>query len=105
MAGEPRVRYLHTVDGAADDVIAAWRAVLGPAAWVVSRDQAVAEGWFGPVAEAHLARVGDVVVACHDDYVVLAPSIEPAQVSLNVAFHGSATATEMTIPLLTYRRP
>lgn len=105
VAGEPRVRYLHTVDGALDDVLATWRGVLGDAAWVVSRDEAVADGWFGPVAEAHLRRVGDVVAACREDYVVLASAVEPAQVGRNVAFHGSATAAEMMIPLLTYRRP
>jgi hypothetical protein len=104
VAGEPRVRYLHTVDGARDDVIATWREVLGGAAWVVSRDEAVAEGWFGPMSEAHVQRVGDVVAACHQDYVVLASTVEPAQVAKNIAFHGSATAAEMMIPLLTVRR-
>ena len=33
-------------------MIAAWRGVLGDAAWVVPREQAVAEGWFGPVRRA-----------------------------------------------------
>ena len=32
VAGEPRVRYLHTLPGATADVISAWRAILGPAA-------------------------------------------------------------------------
>ena len=49
VAGEPRVRYLHTAPGARDDVLAAWRAVLGDAAWVVTREEAIAAGWFGPV--------------------------------------------------------
>src|SRR5690606_35383984 len=55
VAGEPRVRYLHTVPGAVADVCATWREVLGPAAWVGTREEAVADGWFGPVSEAHLA--------------------------------------------------
>src|SRR5262249_23000395 len=58
VAGEARVRYLHTRRGARDDVIAAWRAVLGPSADVVSRDEAVAAGWFGPVPDAHRPRIG-----------------------------------------------
>jgi hypothetical protein len=103
VAGEPRVRYLHTLAGARDDVIAAWREVLGPAAWVASREEAVAEGWFGPVPEAHLARVGDVVVACHDRYAVLATATEPELVSKLVAYHGSYTEVEMRIPLLVVR--
>jgi hypothetical protein len=98
-AGEPRVRYLYTAPGACDDVITAWRAVLGDAAWVVARDEAVAAGWFGPVPEEHLARVGDVVVACHDHNVVVASRSEPPFVAQMVAFHGSYTAAEMRIPL------
>ncbi|HYN94167.1 MAG TPA: nucleotide pyrophosphatase/phosphodiesterase family protein [Pilimelia sp.] len=100
VAGEPRVRYLHAVPGAVDDVLAAWRGVLGDAAWVVGRDEAVAAGWFGPVPEAHLARVGDVVAACRDRYAVLATSTESDRVGTMVAFHGGGTAVEMSIPLL-----
>jgi hypothetical protein len=100
VAGEPRVRYLHTVPGARDDVLAAWRSVLGPAAWVVTREDAVAAGWFGPVAAEHLARVGDVVVVCHDSYAVLATAHEPEAIAKLIAFHGSYTPVEMTVPLL-----
>jgi hypothetical protein len=104
VAGEPRVRYLHTVEGATSDVVDAWRDVLGDTAWVVTRDEAVAAGWFGPVAEAHLQRIGDVVAALNDDYVVLASASDPPQLDKIVAFHGSATEPEMLIPLLVARR-
>ena len=103
VAGEPRVRYLHTRRGALHDVIATWREVLGDAAWVVSRDEAVAAGWFGPVPEEHLARIGDVVVACRGRAVVLATRREPATVARLVGYHGSSTALEMTVPLLVAR--
>jgi len=105
LAGEPRVRYLHTVPGAAGDVAAAWREVLGDAAWVAGRDEAVAAGWFGPVDPAHLPRIGDVVVACRDRYAVLATGIEPERVGQLVAFHGSFTPAEMRIPLLVVTPP
>jgi hypothetical protein len=103
VAGEPRVRYLHTEPGATTDVISTWRAVLGDAAWVVSRDEAVAAGWFGPIPEAHLRRVGDVVAACHDQYAVLATKTEPPLVSSLIGYHGSCTAAEMLVPLLVVR--
>jgi hypothetical protein len=102
VAGEARVRYLHTRRGARDDVVAAWRALLGDAADVVSRDEAVAAGWFGPVPDEHLARIGDVVVVCRDRYVVLASRHEPATVGKLVAYHGSTTAAETAIPLIVY---
>lgn len=103
VAGEPRVRYLHVRPGAVDDVVAAWRAVLGEAAWVATRAEAVAAGWFGPVPREHLARVGDVVVVCHDSYAVLATRTDPPFEAKLVAYHGSYTAAEMTVPLLVVR--
>jgi hypothetical protein len=104
VAGEARVRYLHTVDGARPDVLAAWQSVLGDAARVVTREEAVADGWFGPVPEEHLQRIGDVVVTCQADHVVLATKTDPGTVERMVAFHGSATEAEMMIPLLISRR-
>lgn len=104
VAGEPRVRYLHTEPGAQQDVLAAWRAVLGEAAWVGSREEAVAAGWFGPwVPAAHLPRLGDVVAVCRDRYAVLSTGTEPPKVAELVAFHGSWTAVEMLVPLLVVR--
>jgi hypothetical protein len=103
VAGEPRMRYLHVEPGALDDVTAAWREVLSDAASVTTREAAVAAGWFGPVPEAHLQRIGDVVVACRDSYAVLATETDkPAEARL-VAYHGSSTAAEMVIPLLVVR--
>jgi hypothetical protein len=103
VAGEARVRYLHTHPGAVDDVVAAWTEVLGAAAWVTTRAEAVAAGWFGPVPEAHLDRIGDVVVCCHGSYVVLASRTDAPIEAKLVAYHGSYTAAEMTIPLLVIR--
>ena len=100
VAGEPRVRYLHTLDGARDDVLATWRGLLGEAAWVGGREEAAASGWFGPVPPAHLARLGDVVVVCGGTHVVVASRTEPAFVAKMIAFHGSYTPAEMEIPLL-----
>ncbi|TWH65685.1 type I phosphodiesterase/nucleotide pyrophosphatase [Micromonospora olivasterospora] len=103
LAGEPRVRYLHVAPGAAGDVVAAWSAVLGDAARVLHRDEAVATGWFGPVPEEHLRRVGDVVVVCRGTSAVVATRSETPIESRLVAYHGADTAAEMTIPLLVVR--
>ncbi len=102
IAGEPRVRYVHTHPGAQDDVLGAWRSVLGAAAQVVTRDEAVAAGWFGPVPQAHLARIGDVVAVCQDRYVLLATKHEDKRVGKLVAYHGAMTAEESAIPLIVH---
>ena len=88
-----------------DDVLAAYRSVLGDAAWVAARDEVIAEGWYGPVPAEHLDRIGDVVVVCLDRTVVLASGAEPPSVGRLVAYHGSVTAAEMTVPLLSFVRP
>ncbi len=102
VAGEPRVRYLHTVPGAQADVLAAWRSVLGPVADVASRDEAIAAGWFGPVPGAHRARIGDVVVVCRDRHVILATRHEKPSTSALVGFHGGLTADETAVPLVVF---
>ena len=103
VAGDPRVRYLHTRPGAASDVIAAWSELLDGRAEVRSRDDAVAAGLFGPVRPDHLPRIGDVVVSCTGDSALLATGHEPPEVAQLVGFHGAATPAEMAIPLITFR--
>jgi hypothetical protein len=103
VAGDPRVRYLHTEPGAAPDVIAAWSELLDGRAEVRSRDDAVAAGLFGPVRPDHLPRIGDVVIICTGDAAVLATGHEPPEVARLVGFHGAATPAELAIPLITFR--
>lgn len=103
VAGEPRVRYLHTEPGATADVLATWSELLAGHADVYTREQAVTSGMFGPMDPGHLARVGDVVVVCTGHSAVLATSHEPPETARLVGFHGAATEVEMAIPLLELR--
>lgn len=105
VAGEPRVRYLHTEPGAAADVRAAWSEVLDGRARIYSREQAVATGMFGPVNPAHLPRIGDVVAVCTGDTAVLATGHEPPESAHLIGFHGAATPAEMAIPLIAFKSP
>jgi Type I phosphodiesterase / nucleotide pyrophosphatase len=102
VAGEPRVRYLHTAPGAAADVQTTWSEVLDGRAQVYSREQAVGTGMFGPVSPTHLARIGDVVVVCTGDAAVLATSHEPPETARLIGFHGGATPAEMAIPVIVF---
>ena len=102
LAGEPRARYVHAEPGAEDDLLAAWREVLGHRAWVASRDEAVAAGLFGPVDDGVAARIGDVVAIARGSWALVTPEREPGPSRL-AAYHGSLTATELAIPLLVAR--
>ena len=56
LGGEARVRHVYTRPGAADDVLATWRDVLGERAWVLSREDAIKDGWFGRPAARSATR-------------------------------------------------
>jgi len=101
IGGEARARHVYAADGAADDVLAAWRESLGERAWVVSRDEAIAAGWFGGrVADRVRDRIGDVVAAGRDSTVLVRRTAEPVESGL-VGHHGSLTTAEQRVPLLT----
>lgn len=99
LGGEPRARHVYTRAGAAADVAAAWSALLGDRAWVARRDEAVAAGLFGAVADWVAPRLGDVVVVPGEGVALVAPGAEPAESAL-VGMHGGLTPDEVEVPLL-----
>ena len=99
LGGEPRARHVYTVPGAAEDVLAAWREVIGDRAWVVSREEAIAAGWFGPVEPRLGGRIGDVVAAPAGSQAIVATVTEPLESSL-IGMHGSLTPADQFVPLL-----
>jgi hypothetical protein len=100
LGGEPRARHVYARPGAADDVLSAWRERLGSAAVVISRDEAVDGGWFGPqVSPAVLPRIGDVVVAPTGGTAVVSSRAHPREARL-VGYHGSITDDEVLVPLV-----
>ncbi|HWG28809.1 alkaline phosphatase family protein [Actinospica sp.] len=106
LGGEARARHVYATPGAARDVLAIWQERLDGVALVRGRDQAVAEGWFGPPGEvdgAMAARVGDVMVAMRDNWAVIASEREAVD-SRQVGMHGSLTSAEQLVPLLEIRK-
>jgi hypothetical protein len=99
LGGEPRVRHVYTRPGAAEDVRAAWRTRLEGRAVVLSRQEAVDAGWFGPVDAEISPRIGDVVAATYGDTALVAPATETLESQL-VGMHGSLTRAELDVPLL-----
>ncbi|MBB3726962.1 alkaline phosphatase family protein [Nonomuraea dietziae] len=98
--GEARARHVYTEQGAAPAVLEAWREVLAGKAWVVSRQEAVDSGWFGPdVRREWMGRIGDLVAVPYTDCVILASATHPIEAAF-VGYHGSMTAAEQLVPLL-----
>lgn len=101
LGGEGRMRHVYARRGAAGDVLSAWRETLGDTAWVASRQDAIAAGWFGPVDERVAGRIGDVVMAARGSSAVVATIAEPRESAL-VGMHGSLTSADQRVPLLTH---
>jgi hypothetical protein len=104
LGGDPRSRLVYARSGAAADVLATWRGVLGDAALVVSGEQAVAEGWFGPRSTRFADRIGDVVVVARGGTAVVRSAAEPG-LSVLPGQHGALSAEEQWVPLLLARTP
>jgi predicted AlkP superfamily pyrophosphatase or phosphodiesterase len=104
MAGEPRARYLYVRPGAQNDVLAMWRDQLGDRMWIRSREEGIAEGWFGPDVPEHVRpRIGDVVAAARGSIGVIQRRTDGVLADL-VGHHGSMTSAEQLVPLLMDRR-
>lgn len=102
VGGEPRALHVYTEPGTDPaDVVARWTERLGEHALVVPRDQAVADGWFGPVAAHVLPAIGDVVVAMTGAATVVDSRVHSANARAMPGVHGSLTPHEMLVPLLT----
>ncbi len=100
IGGEPRARHVYVRNGASGSVLAAWRSALGPHAWVASRDEAIAAGWFGArVRDEVRPRIGDIVAAARDSAVLVRRTVEPLESAL-IGHHGSLTTAEQRVPLL-----
>ena len=99
LGGEPRARHVYAVPGAAADVLQAWQAIVGSRAWVLSREEAIEAGWFGPVEPWLAGRIGDVVAAPAGSCAVIASKAEGLESSL-IGMHGSLTSADQLVPLL-----
>jgi hypothetical protein len=98
-SGEGRFRWLHARPGRAAALFDAAAAAHGGDAWVVSREEVVAAGWFGPtVNDAALARLGDVALVARRDVAFHDPQ-DTGPYHL-VGRHGALTRAEMLVPLL-----
>jgi Type I phosphodiesterase / nucleotide pyrophosphatase len=100
VGGEPRALHLYCVQGAAGDVLAAWRSVLDGRMEMLARDEAVRAGWFGPVAAHVLPRIGDVVASATSRFAVVDSRTARPEALRLLGLHGARTAAERLVPLL-----
>lgn len=100
VAGEPRCLHLGLEDAReAQAVRDRWLAAEGGRSWVVTRDEAIAAGWFGPVADAARSRLGDVIVAARAQVAYYDGRTATDRALAMVGQHGSFSPDELRVPL------
>jgi hypothetical protein len=105
VAGEPRCLQLYVEPDAGEQHLEvlrqAWLAAEGERAWIVTRDEAIDAGWFGPVRDAVLPRIGDLIVAARKNVAYYDGRV-PLPAQPMIGQHGSWTPAEVQIPLLRF---
>jgi len=106
VAGDPRCLQLHIESDASPAVrerlLDAWRVSESSRAWVVSRDEAIAAGWFGDVDPAVRPRIGDIVVAARKNIAYYDSRDTVSTARSMIGQHGSWSAAETRVPLLRF---
>lgn len=99
IGGEPRMRSLYLEpDRRAEDLVAEVEAALGKLAWVGTRDEAIAAGWFGDVDAEIADRLGDILVVARGENAFLL-STDGSLAQAMVGQHGGLSDEERGIPV------
>jgi hypothetical protein len=105
VAGEPRCLQLHfepdLPSGLREALIDRWRASESNRAWVVTRQEGISAGWFGPVDPRVEPRIGDLLVAARKNVAYYDGRAGASGRSM-IGQHGSWTAAELRVPLLRF---
>jgi hypothetical protein len=100
LGGEPRNLQLYAEPGAASDVEQAWRSRLSDRVHLLTRDQAVDEGWFGPVRDGVVGRIGDLVVVTRGSFALVHSGLMRRELVALLGLHGSISEAELAVPVV-----
>jgi predicted AlkP superfamily pyrophosphatase or phosphodiesterase len=106
VAGEPRCLQLHFESdltlAQSDALVDRWRESESDRAWVVTRSEAIAAGWFGAVSPEIAPRIGDLLVAARKNIAYYdGRTAKPTSLAM-IGQHGSWSPAERQIPLLRF---
>ncbi|MBA4247582.1 MAG: hypothetical protein C0444_04720 [Microbacterium sp.] len=100
VAGEPRCRHFGLDDPEQSEAVRdRWLDAEGSRSWVVTREEAIAAGWFGEVAPGVASRIGDVIVAARAQVAYYDARTASQRSLAMVGQHGSFSTDELRVPL------
>lgn len=100
LGGESRSLQLHVEAGRAGSVGEAWAEALGERATLMTREQAIDEGWFGSVRAEVVPRIGDLIVNMRDGFAVVHSELMRPELLRLLGLHGSTSDAELAIPVI-----
>ncbi len=107
VAGDPRCLQLHFETDASQQhrtrLVQRWREVEGDRAWVLTREEAIAAGWFGSRVESEvIPRLGELFVAARKAIAYYDSRSSTAHARAMIGQHGSWSPQETRIPLIRF---
>lgn len=105
VGGDHRCLQLHLEPGATtaelETLAQAWHASEDDRAWVATRDEAVAAGWFGPDVDDEVRpRIGDLLIAARAGIAYYDTRTATEHSLAMVGQHGSFSPEELKVPLI-----
>ena len=102
VGGEPRATHFYTPRPL--ETASAINEIGAGRVYAMTREKAVADGWFGPVRPENLGRIGDVIaISQAGSAIVDSRNDSPSALKLR-GHHGGITAEELAIPLIALGR-
>ncbi|WP_169172516.1 alkaline phosphatase family protein [Bifidobacterium oedipodis] len=101
VGGEPRSVMLYAENDEDPQALASrWHECLGERALVRTKEQAIADGVFGPVCDRVVPMLGDVIVQASGAVTIVDSRTQSDKATHLPSVHGSQTMLEMDIPCL-----
>jgi hypothetical protein len=100
VGGEARALHLYCEAGRTEEVAGTWRGRFGPDVEVVPRGDAIAHGWFGPVAPGVEPRIGDLLVVPTGRTAIVDSATQRPELLRLIGQHGARTPEETLVPVL-----
>ncbi|PWC04237.1 alkaline phosphatase family protein [Agromyces badenianii] len=104
VGGEPRCLSLYLEPGldssARVELVERWRSAEGHRAWVLSRDEAIDAGLYGPVDTEVRSRIGDIIIAARAGIAYYDRREANHQAEAMIGQHGSLSDEETRVPLI-----
>jgi hypothetical protein len=106
IAGDPRCLQLHfeptLSEAERGALVGRWREAELGRAWIATRAEAIAAGWFGEVAPEVEPRIGDLLVAARKGIAYYDGRTATPSARAMVGQHGSWSSAETRVPLIRF---